>query len=56
MHSQNEPLDMRLILKGMVKDRFLKIKQKLGLNNNTEVVRFLINNYYEEKIAEEAGS
>ena len=56
MHSQNEPLDMRLILKGTVKDRFLKIKQKLGLNNNTEVVRFLINNYYEEKIAEEAGS
>lgn len=45
MQKSNEVLDMRLMLEGEVKERFLKIKANKGLANNTEVVRLLIMEY-----------
>jgi hypothetical protein len=42
---QEEIVDIRVKLKGEVGDRFQRIKRCSGLNNNTEVVRFIINDY-----------
>ena len=44
-------LDIRLRLNGQIKDRFLKIKTAKGLTNNTEVLRLIINEYFEQKLA-----
>ena len=53
--SENEQvLDIRLRLNGQVKTRFLEIKRAKGLTNNTEVLRLIINEYYEKKLAKEA--
>jgi hypothetical protein len=55
--SQNEEesiLDIRLRLTGQAKERFLKIKTSKGLTNNTEVVRLIINEYYEENFVKVA--
>ena len=35
-------------------EKFKKIKENAGLNQNTEVVRLLVNFYYEKKIQKEA--
>ena len=42
-------LDIRLRLNGEVKRRFLKIKENLGLTNNTEVLRLIIKEYYDKE-------
>jgi hypothetical protein len=47
----SEVLDIRLRLNGQVKDRFLEIKTAKGLTNNTEVLRLIINEYFEKKLA-----
>lgn len=46
-------MDIRVKLKGEVGDRFQRIKRRSGLNNNTEVVRFIINDYYEKIFVKE---
>jgi len=48
-----EVLDIRLRLQGQVKERFLEIKSALGLTNNTEVLRLIINEYFEKKLSKE---
>lgn len=52
--SVKQVLDIRLRLSGEIKDRFLEIKRGKGLTNNTEVLRLIINEYYEGKLAKEA--
>jgi hypothetical protein len=49
-------LDIRLRLRGEIKDRFLKIKTAKGLTNSTEVLRLIINEYYEENLARLEGA
>ncbi|MBA7629047.1 hypothetical protein ES703_36544 [subsurface metagenome] len=46
-------LDIRLRLKGEVKNRFLDIKRAKGLTNNTEVLRLVINEYFNKKLQKE---
>lgn len=46
-------LDIRLRLKGKVKNRFLDIKRAKGLTNNTEVLRLVINEYFNKKLQKE---
>ena len=52
--SEEKILDIRLRLVGQAKDRFLKIKTAKGLTNNTEVLRLIINDYFEKKLTREA--
>ena len=51
--AQEEIVDIRVKLKGEVGDRFQRIKRRSGLNSNTEVVRFIINDYYEKVFVKE---
>ncbi|MEM4712965.1 MAG: hypothetical protein QXQ61_00270 [Candidatus Bathyarchaeia archaeon] len=44
-------LDIRVKLKGEVRNRFLRIKSAKGLTNNTEVLRLIINEYFEKNLA-----
>ncbi|MEM3665195.1 MAG: hypothetical protein QXK32_11650 [Candidatus Jordarchaeales archaeon] len=44
-------LDIRVKLKGEVRTRFLRIKSAKGLTNNTEVLRLIINEYFEKNLA-----
>jgi len=46
-------LDIRVKLKGEVRTRFLRIKSAKGLTNNTEVLRLIINEYFEKHLARE---
>jgi len=39
-----------LRLEGEVADRFLEIKRELGLTNDTEVFRLMINHYFMDKV------
>jgi hypothetical protein len=48
-------LDIRLRLSGQIKDRFLKIKTAKGLTNNTEVLRLIINEYFEKNLTRSEG-
>ena len=41
-------VDIRLRLKGKVRERFLEIKNAKGLENKTEVCRLIINEYFEK--------
>jgi hypothetical protein len=54
MTHKGEVLDIRLRLNGEVKSRFLEIKKAKGLTNNTEVLRLVINEYFEKKLPKEA--
>jgi hypothetical protein len=40
-------------LKGILSNRFEIIKSFLGIQNDAEVVRFLIQNYYTQKLEEQ---
>jgi len=53
MDQKRQVLDIRLRLNGEVKTRFLEIKRAKGLTNNTEVLRLVINEYFEKKLAKE---
>jgi len=46
-------LDIRVKLKGEVRTRFLLIKNAKGLTNNTEVLRLIINEYFDKNLAKE---
>ena len=48
-----EIINIRVELKGKVKERFLKIKEEIGYENNTEVIRYLINEYYKRLFEKE---
>jgi antitoxin component of RelBE/YafQ-DinJ toxin-antitoxin module len=52
---REEIVDIRIRLVGEVKDRFQKIKRRSGLTNNTEVLRLVINYYYEKNFVEVQG-
>jgi len=41
-------LKVYLRAEGEIAERFLKIKEHLGLKNHTEVIRALINDYWRE--------
>jgi len=43
-----ERVDIRIRLEGKVRDRFLEIKKVKGLKTNTEVIRALITEYYNQ--------
>ena len=53
MPEQTGEVDVRVKLKGRVKNRFLEIKDALGLTNNTEVMRVAINEFWTTKVAKE---
>jgi len=42
-----EKLNVKVELKGELLEKFLKIKETLGLKNNTEVIRILISKFSE---------
>lgn len=44
--SPDNKLDIRVVLFGNTKNIFEEIKNTTGFNNNTEVLRFIINDYY----------
>jgi len=54
MSEDRNVLDIRVRLTGEVKTKFLEIKNAKGLTNNTEVLRLIINEYFEKKLAKEA--
>ena len=43
--THNEPIQLRLDLDGELKQKFNKIKQEKGLENNTDVLRLIITEY-----------
>ena len=45
-----EVMDVRLKLKGEIVQQFREIKRHLGLHNDTEVIRFVIADYYKRKM------
>jgi hypothetical protein len=49
---ENQKVDIRIVLVGKVANHFLKIKETEGLENNTEVLRAIINDYYRSHQAE----
>lgn len=51
MSVEKHVLDIRVKLSGEVRTRFLEIKNAKGLTNNTEVLRLIINEYFEKKRA-----
>jgi hypothetical protein len=51
--AKEQIVDIRVKLKGEVGNRFQRIKRRSGLNSNTEVVRFIINDYYEKIFVKE---
>jgi len=54
--TENQRIEVRVVLNGEVAQRFLEIKKRKGIGNNADVVRFVISEYYEEMRREEAGS
>jgi hypothetical protein len=48
MSSKETVLEVKIRLEGEEVKRFLKIKEVLGLRNNSEVLRFLINEKYRD--------
>ena len=52
--SETEEKNLRTFvnLKGETKTKYLEIKKRLGIQSDTEVMRFLIANYYRLNIAE----
>jgi len=47
---KKKPKIVHTELKGMVSSRFDIIKSALGIQNDAEVVRFLVQNYYKEHL------
>lgn len=42
---EKEKLEIRVVLEDEVKQRFLVIKKRKGIKNNSEVLRYLISEY-----------
>ncbi|AGK62085.1 hypothetical protein Asulf_02129 [Archaeoglobus sulfaticallidus PM70-1] len=47
-------LNLRIKTDNKFEEKFIKVKEELGLNSNAEVVRYLVNKYYKELL--EKGS
>jgi len=47
--SENEKLQLSLVLEGNAKDKFQKIQAFLGLRSKSDVMRFLIKQYKMEE-------
>ena len=47
-NDQDDVIRLNIQLKGEVSDRFKRIKQLLGLENDTEVIRTLVSWYYNQ--------
>lgn len=45
--TENQNLVIRVVLQGETKKRFEEIKKRKGIQNNTDVLRYVINEYYE---------
>ena len=45
---EKEKIQLRLDLQGDLAEKFKAIKQRKGIVNNTDVVRFIINEAYED--------
>ena len=41
---------IKLQLNGEIEDKFVKIKQKYGIENNTDILRLLISDHYQRLI------
>ncbi len=50
MMEKEKPKIVHTELKGIVSSRFNIIKSALGIQNDAEVIRFLIQNYYREHL------
>ena len=50
---KEKPKILHTELKGSLSSRFEIIKSTLGIQNDAEVVRFLVQNYYKEHLEEE---
>jgi len=48
--AQNLSIRVNVYLKGDVADQFLAIKEKKALENNTDVLRLIIREYYEKEV------
>jgi len=46
---RQEEIQLRVKLEGAMAKRFLSLKEKLGFENNTDLVRLLISRAYEEE-------
>ncbi len=53
MENKQATVRINCNLEGETASRFLKIKQKKGLKQNTEAVRLAVNSYFESEIVEE---
>ena len=51
MTEKKQVLDIQQMLNGQIKDRFLEIKRAKDLTNDTDVLRLIINEYLEKKLA-----
>jgi hypothetical protein len=47
MSAEKDRLRLAVNLDGKIAKRFLEIQEKLGIKTGTDVVRFLINRYYD---------
>jgi hypothetical protein len=50
----NDVLNVRVELRGIQKEKFLAIQSYLGIESATEVVRFLVNDFYRENLEKKA--
>ncbi len=48
MRREEEPIRIALVLEGEMAKRFEAVKKKWGLEANTDVIRMLITNYYDQ--------
>lgn len=53
MSEEEKALHIKVQLQGDTKRKFLELKEKLGILNNTDVVRTLIHRCYRREIEEE---
>lgn len=54
MAGESQALEIHVILKGKVKNRFLEIKRFKGLTDD-EVLRLIVNEYFEKRFANDKG-
>lgn len=45
---EKEALEIRVVLKGPLVDRFERIQRWTGIESRADVLRYIINRYYEE--------
>jgi len=53
MSDEKTPIHIAVDLKGKMIEKAIEIKEKLGLQSWAEIMRYLVTQYYEEKIKNE---